>query len=167
MEARDRGSATPGAPNWISTAGHRKGVIFFRWFLAQETPATPIANVERADLLRFVAAAGRGVAIEHDRRQGRSNIGELTVTELVDEMRPHPATCVGAASCRRRKPFSVNTGLSEPRRSDGHGWRSTKPSRTSPSIRRVMPLGDSFRCAARSVIRTECPGASERRASTS
>jgi hypothetical protein len=38
----------PGAPNWISTAGHRKGVIFFRWFLAQETPATPIASVERA-----------------------------------------------------------------------------------------------------------------------
>jgi hypothetical protein len=38
----------PGRPNWISTAGHRKGVIFFRWFLAQESPTTPVAAVERA-----------------------------------------------------------------------------------------------------------------------
>jgi len=36
----------PGHPNWLSTAGHRKGVIFFRWFLAQETPETPTAAVE-------------------------------------------------------------------------------------------------------------------------
>ena len=77
-----------------------------------------------------------------------------------------PRTCVGAASCSRRKPFSVSTAF-DPRRSDGHGWRSTKPSRTSPSIRRVMPLGDSCRRPARSVIRSECPGASERCTSTS
>jgi hypothetical protein len=38
----------PGYPNWLSTAGHRKGVIFFRWFLAEETPRTPVASVERA-----------------------------------------------------------------------------------------------------------------------
>ena len=38
----------PGHPNWLSTAGHRKGVIFFRWFLAKETPETPVATVERS-----------------------------------------------------------------------------------------------------------------------
>jgi Protein of unknown function (DUF1214) len=38
----------PGHPNWLSTAGHAKGVLFFRWFLAEATPATPTARVERA-----------------------------------------------------------------------------------------------------------------------
>jgi hypothetical protein len=28
----------PGVPNWVSTAGHRKGVIWFRWFLAEKQP---------------------------------------------------------------------------------------------------------------------------------
>ena len=37
----------PGHANWLSTAGHRRGVIFFRWFLAAEMPATPTAHVER------------------------------------------------------------------------------------------------------------------------
>jgi hypothetical protein len=37
----------PGVPNWLSTAGHTRGVVFFRWFLASETPATPVAHVER------------------------------------------------------------------------------------------------------------------------
>ena len=31
----------PGQPNWLSTAGHRRGVLFFRWFFAAETPTTP------------------------------------------------------------------------------------------------------------------------------
>ena len=32
-------SATdPGHPNWISTAGHQKGLIWFRWFLPDATP---------------------------------------------------------------------------------------------------------------------------------
>jgi hypothetical protein len=38
----------PGHPNWLSTAGHRHGILFFRWFLADEMPATPVAHVERA-----------------------------------------------------------------------------------------------------------------------
>ncbi|MGO9873673.1 MAG: DUF1214 domain-containing protein [Acidimicrobiia bacterium] len=40
-------SCDPGQPNWLSTAGHRRGVLFFRWFLAEETPTTPVARVER------------------------------------------------------------------------------------------------------------------------
>jgi hypothetical protein len=35
----------PGTPNWLSTAGHRRGVLFFRWFVATETPTTPVARV--------------------------------------------------------------------------------------------------------------------------
>jgi len=31
----------PGMPNWVSTAGHPSGVIWFRWFLATEPPARP------------------------------------------------------------------------------------------------------------------------------
>jgi hypothetical protein len=38
----------PGRPNWLSTAGHRRGVLFFRWFQAVEVPSTPIAHIERA-----------------------------------------------------------------------------------------------------------------------
>jgi hypothetical protein len=38
----------PGHPNWLSTAGHARGVLFFRWFLAAETPPTPTARVVRA-----------------------------------------------------------------------------------------------------------------------
>ena len=37
----------PGHPNWLSTAGHGHGILFFRWFLAEETPETPVAHVER------------------------------------------------------------------------------------------------------------------------
>jgi hypothetical protein len=37
----------PDELNWLSTAGHRRGVLFFRWFLAEEMPATPVAHVER------------------------------------------------------------------------------------------------------------------------
>jgi hypothetical protein len=33
VSARD-----PGAPNWVSTADHRRGLIWFRWFLPAETP---------------------------------------------------------------------------------------------------------------------------------
>jgi hypothetical protein len=37
----------PGCPNWVSTAGHRRGRIWFRWFLAEETPPQPVARVIR------------------------------------------------------------------------------------------------------------------------
>ena len=44
----------PGHPNWISTAGHTRGLIWFRWFLPEETPSRPttrvIPIVESADL---------------------------------------------------------------------------------------------------------------------
>jgi hypothetical protein len=46
VSARD-----PGLPNWIWTAGHPKGRIWFRWFLAEETPKRPSARVVKlADL---------------------------------------------------------------------------------------------------------------------
>ena len=35
----------PGHPNWISTAGHPRGRIWFRWFLPSETPARPDTEV--------------------------------------------------------------------------------------------------------------------------
>jgi hypothetical protein len=31
----------PGHPNWVSTAGHRRGRIWFRWFLPGSTPEQP------------------------------------------------------------------------------------------------------------------------------
>jgi hypothetical protein len=31
----------PGHPNWVSTAGHRRGRIWFRWFLPEDSPARP------------------------------------------------------------------------------------------------------------------------------
>jgi Protein of unknown function (DUF1214) len=35
----------PGHPNWVSTAGHRRGRIWFRWFLPEATPDRPQAEV--------------------------------------------------------------------------------------------------------------------------
>ena len=35
----------PGHPNWISTAGHRQGRIWFRWFLPSATPERPTTEV--------------------------------------------------------------------------------------------------------------------------
>jgi hypothetical protein len=43
----------PGVPNWVSTAGHGRGRIWFRWFLPEAHPARPRARVEAlADLRR-------------------------------------------------------------------------------------------------------------------
>ncbi|MFL6237883.1 MAG: DUF1214 domain-containing protein [Actinomycetes bacterium] len=35
----------PGHPNWVSTAGHRRGRIWFRWFLPEHTPERPSTKV--------------------------------------------------------------------------------------------------------------------------
>jgi hypothetical protein len=35
----------PAHPNWISTAGHTRGRIWFRWFLPEATPSQPTARV--------------------------------------------------------------------------------------------------------------------------
>jgi hypothetical protein len=35
----------PGHPNWVSTAGHRRGRIWFRWFLPERTPDQPTTTV--------------------------------------------------------------------------------------------------------------------------
>jgi len=35
----------PGAPNWVSTAGHASGYIWFRWFLPEAVPGQPQASV--------------------------------------------------------------------------------------------------------------------------
>lgn len=35
----------PGVPNWLSTAGHRRGLLWFRWFLPEDTPERPHARV--------------------------------------------------------------------------------------------------------------------------
>jgi hypothetical protein len=35
----------PGHPNWVSTAGHRRGRIWFRWFLPEATPEQPTVEV--------------------------------------------------------------------------------------------------------------------------
>ncbi len=44
LAARD-----PGHPNWISTAGHERGLIWFRWFLPDVTPSRPVARVVTLD----------------------------------------------------------------------------------------------------------------------
>jgi len=37
----------PGHPNWVSTAGHPRGRIWFRWFHPDATPERPRTRVER------------------------------------------------------------------------------------------------------------------------
>jgi hypothetical protein len=42
----------PGLPNWLSTAGHRRGRIWFRWFLAESPPERPRARLVKLSELR-------------------------------------------------------------------------------------------------------------------
>jgi hypothetical protein len=42
----------PGHPNWVSTAGHHKGRIWFRWFLPEVTPDQPEVEVVAVGSLR-------------------------------------------------------------------------------------------------------------------
>lgn len=37
----------PGHPNWLSTAGHPRGLLWFRWFLPAATPERPTTEVVR------------------------------------------------------------------------------------------------------------------------
>jgi hypothetical protein len=39
----------PSHPNWVSTAGHRSGRIWFRWFLPTATPEQPQVEVLPVD----------------------------------------------------------------------------------------------------------------------
>lgn len=39
----------PGHPNWVSTAGRRRGLIWLRWFLPDETPTRPACRVVGID----------------------------------------------------------------------------------------------------------------------
>jgi hypothetical protein len=41
----------PGLPNWVSTAGHPQGRIWFRWFLPESLPARPSTRVVRRSAL--------------------------------------------------------------------------------------------------------------------
>jgi hypothetical protein len=48
------GARDPGHPNWLSTAGHGQGWLWFRWFLPDETPEQPTVEVVPVDsLARF------------------------------------------------------------------------------------------------------------------
>lgn len=38
----------PGHPNWVSTAGRSKGLIWLRWFLPEETPQRPVCRVVKS-----------------------------------------------------------------------------------------------------------------------
>ncbi len=42
----------PGHPNWVSTAGHSRGRIWFRWFCPAETPARPATRILKVDEVR-------------------------------------------------------------------------------------------------------------------
>jgi hypothetical protein len=42
----------PGHPNWVSTAGHPRGRIWFRWFRPAETPARPATRVLKLEEVR-------------------------------------------------------------------------------------------------------------------
>jgi len=39
----------PGLPNWLSTAGHPRGLLWFRWFLAEAMPDRPTTRVIKVD----------------------------------------------------------------------------------------------------------------------
>ncbi|MBJ18463.1 MAG: hypothetical protein CL933_03470 [Deltaproteobacteria bacterium] len=42
----------PGLPNWIDTEGRLTGTMFWRFFLPEEPPQTPMAEVVKLDWIR-------------------------------------------------------------------------------------------------------------------
>jgi hypothetical protein len=42
----------PGVPNWVSTAGRRRGLVWLRWFLPDETPKALATRVVALSELR-------------------------------------------------------------------------------------------------------------------
>jgi hypothetical protein len=46
------GAANPGTSNWISTAGHRHGIVRIRWLVADDEPARPRTTKVKVDSLR-------------------------------------------------------------------------------------------------------------------
>ena len=61
----------PGHPNWISTAGHSRGRIWFRWFLPEATPARPTTRASSPVDGQVAAGCRRSVS----RRPARSATG--------------------------------------------------------------------------------------------
>ena len=51
-------ASDPGLPDWVATAGHRRGRIWFRWFLPQSLPERPATEVVKLDRLRREASRG-------------------------------------------------------------------------------------------------------------
>ena len=49
VDIEEVAATDPGHPNWVSTAGHRRGRIWFRWFLPERTPDQPTATVVPLD----------------------------------------------------------------------------------------------------------------------
>ncbi|MFP6663928.1 MAG: hypothetical protein VCC00_07005 [Deltaproteobacteria bacterium] len=46
----------PGVPNWLDTAGHREGMIFYRYHLAKTTPTPSMKLVSISDLVDLLPA---------------------------------------------------------------------------------------------------------------
>ncbi|HSW15127.1 MAG TPA: sulfotransferase [Solimonas sp.] len=62
VSARD-----PGKPNWVSTQGHRRGLLWFRWFLPSDAVQKPKTTVLGAGLVPVqVKQAERPAAIQLD-----------------------------------------------------------------------------------------------------
>jgi len=66
-------AADPGVRNWLSTAGHREGILFARWIRAQATPPIPRTRVVTLrDWLQKVPADVRTVTPEQRSAEQRA-----------------------------------------------------------------------------------------------
>ncbi len=88
----------PSHPNWVSTAGHRKGHIWFRWFLPTETPAQP----ERRGRSGHRTMSDRPAAVRiDDLAQPRFSDEVRVILDFMAEegsaMRLDPASLIGTA----------------------------------------------------------------------
>ena len=122
----------PAHPNWVSTAGHRTGRIWFRWFLPDHTPEQPQVEVaagrhrmsarpapvridDLADprysdevraILDFMDEAGSQLVLEparaHGRRAGGDRAGRLRSRRLRRAARRAVPGHAGAGRLQRR-----------------------------------------------------------------
>jgi hypothetical protein len=70
----------PGKPNWISTQGHARGLLWFRWFLPDEPVERPRATLIGAD--------GKPVAARLPERPGAVRLEDLADPKFPLMMRP-------------------------------------------------------------------------------
>ena len=96
--------ADPGHPNWVSTAGRAKGLIWLRWFLPDETPGP--AGLPSDGYRSCGAAHGGGEPMT----AGVERPAAIRLNDLSDPMYPAAAQPMRDGAGRLRRNLATGSG---------------------------------------------------------